>query len=488
MKNALLGFLLCLGLINSACSADLMDIYRQALDNDPTFKAAYSSYMANKEAFPQALSALLPQLDLSGSMSRNRLKVRASIGTEFGNQSIGGAQLYNSNTWQVTASQTVFNYQAWANVQLAKASVKSALADFNDAAQDLILRTTSAYLDVLFARDKLDFAEAKLRANKRQLEQARQRFNVGLDTITSVYEAQSAYDQSIAEVISAKNNQINQRENLRKITNYIYDELSPLRNGRVPLIKPEPDNVNDWVTAGIKQNYKLLAAKYSLQAARENVKTQSAGNWPTFAIQGTSQRTFNSGGLGNAFVPSDQEADGVALTMSLPFYQGGLVQSQTRKAQYDFQTSSEQVEKTYRDVAINSKIAFNTIIDGISKVKADRQTVVSQKNSLESTEAQFDAGTRTMVDVTNAQQRLFEAQTQLAEDQYNFIRAVLNLKYLAGTLNVDDIMEVNAWLKTTRISSLPPQKPSKQRIQKKARPPFKKDASIQPKKAETTKK
>lgn len=260
----------------------------------------------------------------------------------------------------------------------------------------------------------------------------------------------------MAEVISARNNQINQNENLRKLTNHVYEYLAPLRDSRIPLIKPEPDNVNEWIDLGLNQNYNLFAAKYNLLSARENIKAQAAGNWPTLTIQGNSGQTHNSAGNGSFFIPSRQSNSNVALALNFPAFQGGLVQSQTRQAQFDFQSASEQLERTYRDVEVNSRIAFNTIIDGISKVKADRQTVISTQNSLESTEAQFQVGTRTMVDVVNAQQRLFEAQRQLASDQYDLINALLNLKYLAGTLNANDIEEVNAWLATTRISTFPP--------------------------------
>ncbi len=449
MKKATLCLMLAISSTSSLQAADLMDIYHQALENDTTFKAAYSTFMANAESIPQAISALLPQVNALSAVSRNKLRVKVG--------GAAGEQVYNSNQWQLKASQAIFNYQSWAQIQQAKASVKSAHATFNDAAQNLILRTSKAYFDVLFSRDTLNFAEAKLRANKRQLDQAQQRFEVGVDTITSVYEAKAAYDQSIAEVISAKNNQINQNENLRKLTNHVYEQLSPLRDSRIPLIKPEPDDSNEWTATGIKQNYKLFAAKYSLQAARENIKVQAAGGWPTLAIQGTSGQVHNSGGTSNFFVPGSQMQSNIALAMNFPVFQGGLVASQTRQAQFNFQTSSEQLEQTYRDVVVNSRIAFNTIVDGISKVKADRQTVTSQQNSLESTEAQFQVGTRTMVDVVNAQQRLFEAQEQLASDQYGLINASLQLKYLAGSLNANDIEEVNSWLATTRISGFPPQ-------------------------------
>lgn len=444
MKRMLLLCALSTSIATQANATDLMDIYQQALENDTTFKQAYDTYMSSSEAIPQARAALYPQIGINSQVGRDLNRIKAGLASTH--------QEYNSNLWQVTASQAIFNYQAWAQVQQAKASVKGAQATFNDAAQNLLLRTAKAYFDVLFAKDTLEFAEAKKRANKRQFDQATQRFNVGLDAITSVYEAKAAYDQSIATVISASNNQVNQSENLRKLTNHVYDSLAPLRNSSIPLIKPDPDDVNQWIDTGLKQNYKLLAAKYALESSKENVKALSAGNWPVLSIQSNAAQTHNSVGGTSFYVPSKQTQANVALAMNFPIFQGGLVQSQTRQAQYNFQSSSEQMEASYRDVVVNSRIAFNTITDGISKVKADKQTIISQKNSLDSTEAQFEVGTRTMVDVVNAQQRLFEAQEQLARDQYDLINSILTLKYLAGSLNVNDIELVNSWLATTRIN------------------------------------
>ena len=446
MKKALY-FCVLVGFTTQTFASDLMDIYKQALENDTQFKAAYDNYMSSTEAVPQARAALFPQVGINTLVGRNLQNVRAG--------GLGGKLAYGSNQWQVTASQAIFNYQAWAQIKQAKASVKAAQAVFNDSAQNLILRTAKAYFDVLFAKDTLDFAEAKKRANKRQFDQATERFNVGLDAITSVYEAKAAYDQSIATVISSRNNQINQSENLRKLTNHVYESLAPLKDSKIPLIKPEPSDVNEWIDVGLKQNYNLLSAKYSLEASKDSMKAISAGNWPVFSIQSNAIQTHNQVDAAAFFVPSKQTQAGVALAMNFPIFQGGLVQSKTRQAQYNFQASSEQFEQVYRDIVVNSRIAFNTINDGISKVKADRQTIISQSNSLDSTEAQFEVGTRTMVDVVNAQQRLFEAQEQLANDQYNLINSILTLKYLAGTLNVNDLEQVNSWLATTRVNGFP---------------------------------
>lgn len=450
----------------SASSADLMDVYHQAMEYDPAFKAAYSTFLSQSEQLPQAWSSLLPQLTLAALASRNKQTVRAGP--------IDFVENYDTNQWRVNATQALFNYKAWEQVQQARASVKAALATFNDAAQNLITRTVTAYTHLLMAKDTLRFAKAKKEANKRQFDQATQRFNVGLDPITSVYEAQAAYDQSVAEVISATNKVTNENQNLSKLTNHLYEHISELRNNEIPLIRPEPNDVDEWVSVGLKQNYNLYAAKYNLQAARENIKAASAGNWPIFNVQGTTTDTHQSntsaitkgstagaaatGLLSNFFVPNEQVISNVAVTMNFPIFQGGLVASQTRQAEYNFQTAGQQLEKIYRDVIVNSNIAFNTIKDGISKVKADRQTVKSQQNSLDSVWAQYQVGTRTMTDVVLAQQHLFQAQEQLSSDQYDLINAIINLKYLAGTLNINDLEEVNAWLKTQRIAEMAPGK------------------------------
>ena len=439
-----------------AFSVDLMDVYHQALDNDPLFKEAYSTFLAKSEALPQAWSQLLPQLSAAALIGRNQQRINAGTFTI--------EQAYNSNQWRANASQAIFNYQAWEQVKKARASVKAAMAEFNDAAQQMMLRTSRAYLQLLLAKDTLNFAQAKKRANKRQLEQAQERFNVGLDAITAVYEARAAYDQATAEVIADNNKLMNLNQDLSRITNHTYEHVSPLRNNNIPLISPEPKIVDEWITTGLKQNYSLYSAKYHLQAARENIKATASSNWPVFSIQGNIVDTHNTSnpkdGTGstsfanNLFIPQEQRLATVTLNANLPLFQGGLVASKTRQAKYDFQSSGQQLERVYRNVVVSTNIYFNTILDGIEKVKADRQTVMSQQNSVDSVNAQYTVGTRTMTDVVLAQQHLFEAQQQLAADQYTLIDSILNLKYFAGTLSVADLEEINAWLDTTRVTKL----------------------------------
>lgn len=440
MKN-ILCLVLTLGFSTFLHATNLMDIYQQALANDPIFKQAHSKYRSSREAIPQARAALLPKFTISALSNISKI----AVFNQF-------QPIYDNSEWQINANQVLFNYKAWAQVQQAKASVKAAQAEFNDAAQNLILRTADAYFQVLLAKDTLNFAEAKKRANMRQLDEAEHRLTVGLNAITSVYEAKAAYDQSVATVISARNNQINKNENLRKLTNHVYEHIAPLRGGSMPLIKPEPNDVDVWISTGLKQNYKLFAAKFFLEAARDTIKSESAGSWPIIELQGTISKTPSSFNILPVNNPFPQPSSAIRISITIPVFLGGLVTSQTKQAQYNFQSTSDDLEQSYREVVVNSRVAFNTITERISKVSADKQTIISQQNSLKSTEAHFQSGTRTMIDVVNAQQRLFEAQEQLANDQYTLINAILNLKYHAGTLSVTDLEEINAWLDTINLS------------------------------------
>ncbi|MCH9755875.1 MAG: TolC family outer membrane protein [Gammaproteobacteria bacterium] len=453
LKQLWCALFLSLGLTPLLHAADLLDIYLQALDNDPEFKGEFSLYMSETQNIPIARAPLLPQVALNGLTTANTQNVNAG-------RFFSISEAYKATQFQVSASQALFNYKAWAQVQQAKASVRAAHARFNDRAQDLILRTVEAYFNVLFAYDSLRFGVAKKNANKRQLDQSTQRFNVGLDAITSVYDAQAAYDQSVAQVIEAKNNVMIQSEELRKITNHTYGRLAPLRNQALPLMRPEPDNIETWVATGLKQNYKLFAAKYRLEAAREKIKAQAAGNWPIIKAQFTDVRRRNEGhsaDFANFFVPKSQRISTAGVVVDFPIVQGGLILAETRQAQFDYQAASQELEEVYRRVVTDSRTSFGTINNGISKVKADRKSVFTQGESVESTEAGFFVGTRNMVDVVNAQENLFQAQTNLASDQYTLIGVIIKLKYLAGTLNVNDLEEINSWLVTERIDSRPPQ-------------------------------
>lgn len=466
-------FIALLAIASSGFATDLLQIYQESLNCDPVFKQAYTTYMANREAVPQAWSALLPQILGTGFIARVRQTPIQPDPITLDNRTfslVPPAVTYDSNQWSVTLSQAVFNYQAWSQVSQAKSSVRQAQATFNAAAQNLILRVAQAYFNVLQAEDTLRFTKAENRANKRQLDQATQRYKVGLEAITSMYEAQAAYDTTAAQVITDENNVKNQYENLRRLTNQTYTSLAPLRDAKLPLIKPAPENVQRWVDTALQQNYNFAAARFSMEAARQNIATKASGALPTVTFQ--ANHTANANSDDKLVVPPTFAGtnDSVQLALNFPAFQGGLVLSQTRQAKYNFETAAQFLEQSYRDTVVNTRISYNNVIDGLSKVKADRIAVMSAANSAESTEAQYEVGTRTMVDVLLEQQKLFQSQTTLAIDQYTYINAILNLKYAAGTLSAQDIMEINAWLASDSPTLCPTKKApvTKQKLSKKS--------------------
>lgn len=444
-------------------ATDLLEVYYESLENDPSFKRSYTTFMAESTALPQAMAALLPQISTDALIARTYTEVKSGIILDVN-------RTYSQNRLNVTASQTIFNLKLWTMLEQARMNVRAALANFNDSAQSLILRSAQAYFEVLLAQDNLNTVKVQRQAYKRQLQQTQDRFNVGLDPITTVYQAKAAYDQSNSTVITAENLLIKAQQNLSRLTNHTYAAVAPLKNKTIPLMQPEPVHVESWVTTSLKQNYKLYAAKFYLEAARQNIKTQFSGHLPYFSLLGNFTEVHNLVGpyitttaigapnafFNNIFVPEMQRNANGGFSMTLPIYQGGLVAAKTKEAEFKFQDFSHQLEYIKRDLIANTQITFNNITSGIEKVKADKQSLASEKCSLESIENQYQAGTKTITDVLFSQQQYFQTQLQYTNDQYSLIIQLLQLKYLAGSLNIKDLEEINSWLDTPQINHLNP--------------------------------
>ncbi len=430
---------LSLGVVN-AHAANLLQVYRQALKSDPVFQAERQNYLATTELYPQARAALLPNISLLGQSTYNDSSVKTSFVNFPG---FTGKNTFTEHNLTLSLTQPVIDFASWFQLHVAKAQIRSGAARFAAAKLDLLIRTATAYFNVLQAEDILRFTNAEKRATYRQLDQAKQRYNVGLDAVTSVYDAQAQYDSIVAREIQAKNDVENAREDLRQITGVYYRHLARLKD-RYPLVMPSPANVEQWVEAAGRQNYAVQAARLNAVAARETIKVNFSGHLPTVDVIGqyNSIRTNNSG-IGS---PGDRDQTYIGGQVNLPIYTGGLISSQTQQAKYEYQQALYDLETAYREVIVNTRQVYNDIINGISKIKADRQVIISRKSSLDSTEAALNVGTRTMVDLLIAVQQLFEAQSNYSIDQYAYIINMLNLKQLEGTLSVQDFKAVNRWL------------------------------------------
>lgn len=418
-------------------ASDLMDVYRDAAANDPSLKSAHNIYFSTGEQIPQTRAALLPNVSLTNATSRfsNQGDTNQTISA--------GDQSYDQNIFTLSATQPVFNYQSWMQFNQAKDTVKSAEASYNSAVQNLMVRVANAYFSVLQAKDNLRFTQAQKESLLRQMKQAEQRYEVGLDTKTAVYQAQASYDSMVAQEIADKNTLYIAFEQLRTLTNHNYEALAPLKEKNPPLVHPQPADSQVWVDKALSQNYALLSAKYTKDAARINIKAQQAGHYPTVDLGGSYSDTNNDATANPA--PTGQNS-AVTLTLTLPLYQGGLISSQTRQAEYDYEKSAADFQSIYLNTLVNTRTAYNTLIVTMRQIQADTQALLSSENSVQSVEAQYQAGTLTMVDVLQAQQQLYQAQTEKALDQYTYINSIVNLKYNAGTLSASDLDAINHWL------------------------------------------
>lgn len=422
-------------------AADLMQVYHQALTSDPIFAQAQSTWESQKMNVPIAEAGYLPQVGVQANANRVYTHPTPAI--------FGGLSGY---TWQygyqLTLSQPIFNYAAWEAIKGANVSVKAATASYISAQQSLIQRTATAYFNVLQAYDNLRYTIANKRAVWQQFVTAREQFRVGLIAITDEYDARSNYDQVVAQQIAAQNNLNIQLENLRAITGHSYRSLKGLGK-QLPLLRPQPNNIDRWVQVADQQNYAIKAQNYTVLAAMETIKQEAAGGYPTLAVQGGYSEAYTAGNPSNSQgVPSNTGLDQGNLGLQLAYapIQGGLVIASTKQARYNYATAAGLLEQTHRSVVDQTRSSFLSVLSYIGQVKADKQSIISSRNALAATEAGMRVGTRTMVDVLSAMTTLYQAQQQYADDQYTYINNLIALKAAAGTLSVADIADINTWL------------------------------------------
>ena len=440
-----------LGIAAGARAADLVEVYKLALDSDPEFAAAVAGNKAAQEFKPQARAALLPNIALQADTSYNWTRsTRIRQAPPPTGKSAAEAN-YNQNGFSLNLVQPVFRWDRWVQLGQADNRVNQANSELDAAAQDLIVRTAQAYFDVLAAQDNLEFRTTTREAFNQQLNQAQQRFEVGLIAITDVEEAKAGRDLAVAEEIRARNQLENAYEALRALVGDYLENLAPL-GGEVPLLRPDPNSIEQWTEKALEQNRQLAASTFAAKVAQDEIKRRFAGHYPTVDLvagrqyQAQSDQQFIPGSVID-FADTRQYVDSVGLQLNLPIFSGGLTTSQTEQARHLYQQALDTLEQARRGAHREARQSFNSITDSISGVAALRQALASTQKALEATEAGFQVGTRTSIDVLNAQQKTFESRRDYKNAQYGYILGTLRLKQAAGTLSPDDLVPLNSWLK-----------------------------------------
>ena len=421
----------CAASSSLANAEDLLSVYQQAQANDPVVLGAHAQYLATKEGIDQARATLLPQL--SGSVSftdgeSERLNDAGQIMTLDSEDFTYGANL----------SMEIYRHSTWLRLDNAKKLAHQSDISYQVAKQDLIVRVTEAYFNVLGAKDDLEFSVAEKAAIERQLEQTKQRFSVGLTAITDVHEAQAQYDNAVTEEIRAENNVFNAEEALRVITNVYPRDLSILNTERFGTSRPSPDSANEWQQTAEAKNLDLIAQKINVDIAKENINIAKAGHYPSLDLNGsisssdTDINSVNSPAL---------DSHSIGVTLTVPIYSGGAISSSVRQAQSNYVVASQNMEQSHRNVVRNTRNAYNTVIAAVSAIKSLEQSVVSAESALKATEAGFEVGTRTIVDVLNSTRNLYNAKRNLSSTRYTYIQNVLALKRAGGTITDQDRSE-----------------------------------------------
>lgn len=426
--------LLTLSLSSTSFAENLLDIYQQAKANDPQYKAAQAGYQADSESRSQAVSALLPQI--------NARVYKTDNSNEHIDPPPTSTDDYDSDGYSLTLNQSIYHHDYYVALGQADARVAQAMANLKDAEQALILRVAQNYFDVLAAVDNKIFAKAEKKAIGEQLQQAKQRFNVGLTAITDVHEAQARYDQSVASDILAENQLAISLEALRELTGQAHQQLQPLTE-KTPLVIPQPQDVEQWVNMAVSQNLQLKVSKLNLDIARDEVSRQRAGHYPTLDLVATKSNNDTEGGL---LGPSEDESTTISLQLNVPIYSGGNTSSRTREAAYRYQQARETHEQSRRQTESLARNSYLSVTANISQVNALKQALASSSIALEATQAGFEVGTRTAVDVLDSQRQLFLAKRNYARARYDYILETFRLKQAAGLLNEEDIRQINNWL------------------------------------------
>ncbi len=432
--------------ISSAGAAtSLLDIYQLAINNDPQYRGAEAAYLATLETKSQSRAQLLPTINLTANITDNTQKTLSSSSFAV------GTRKFDSNGYTLSLTQPLFNYDYFVQLRQSRSTIGEAKATLSAAQQALIIRLSERYFDTLAALDGLEFARAEKRAIDRQLEQTRQRFEVGLIAITDVHEAQAAYDLVTAQEILANNLLASQYEALAEITGQYHEQITPL-SPATPLITPEPADIDKWGDTATHQNFQLLAAELAYQHAQEEIKRQRTGHYPTLELNAS--HTYSDSDGGN-FGSNESENQAIEFRLNMPLFQGGATNSRTRQAQRLADQARENYEQQRRATLRQARDAYLSVLAEINRVKALGQAVVSAQSALDATEAGLEVGTRTTVDVLDTRRDLFRAQRDHARSRYDYILHTLRLKEAAGILTVTDLELINGWLQPVAANTNP---------------------------------
>lgn len=420
-------------------SGNLIDVYNQTKQTNPTLKSADAQRQMAYEAVNSSRANLLPQLGLSASYARDDGFKDNTTDTK-------------SRAFAATLTQTLFNYSLWKNMDIAERQASAQDITYHSQEQTLILNVATAYFNVLRALDTLQYTKAQKDAIYRQLDQTEQKHKVGLVAITDVETARANYDLTRAQLVAANNSLDNALETLREVSGVFYDSLAIVNTDK---FKTEnPGDVKDLLKLAENNNLQLISARLAVDLAKDQIRLGQSTYLPTVSLSASSKLT-------RATVTPDSSSDitsttgdnVISITASLPIFTGGSSYYQVKQAQYNYISYSEQFEAAKRSIINSVRSSYNNIVAAKSSITAYEQSVSSALSSAKATEAGYQVGTQTIVDVLNSTTQFYSSLKSLSGARYDYLISILQLKSATGKLIESDLILLNNML-TDRTSNV----------------------------------
>jgi len=409
-----------------ASSSDLIGLYQHAENYDSGIFAAKSAFLAEKEGENLALAGLLPAIN--GKVTA----ARTNSNSEF----------YKTLKYEVSLTQPIFNLPSWYNLSSAEQGTLQAQTVYLSAQQDLIITVASAYFNVLREQENLKSARSQEAAVKRQYEQAREQFDVGLIAITDVHEAKASYDSSQTSRIRSEGNLTVAIENLSRLTGQYTSKLATLKSN-FPVTLDTTSSSEDWVTSAFENNLNIKSADYTLKALESQLDSNKALHSPTLNLNASYGDTTQT----NFYQQNNEsEESSISLTLNIPFYSGGATQTDIRKTRHKVEEAKHKLSSAQRQARLETRTEYINIKTNIQTVESLQQNIISRESALEATREGYKVGTRNIVEVLDAERNYFTSLKDYANARFDFVESNLRIRRSAGTLSVKDLQELNQWL------------------------------------------
>ncbi len=423
-------------------AADLMEIYREALEQDAQYSAARAAHEAAQERLPQGRAGLLPTVTLGFVRRRQFIDIESVIGVAVGAAVRPSEVMIDNQSLTISGTQPIYRKENFAIYEQSKLQVAQADSQFIIAAQDLILRAAQAYFDILAAEVNVEVAEAQKKAISQQLEQAKRNFQVGTATIVDTYEAQARFDLTTSLEIAARNDLEIRKRTLQQIIGRVPDNLVRPDELASDLLPLKYADMQHWINVAEQNNLALKVQQALYEIAKQDVERAKAGHYPTVDLVAVYS---DQKGVGGAITgrPIDLTSKEIGVQVSFPLFQGFAVQSRVREALATQERVFQDMNNTRRNSVLQVSQQYLNVTNGIAQVKALKQALASTQSQLDSTKLGQEVGVRTEVDVLNAQQLFSSARRDLAQTRYNFLMSRLRLEAEAGELDEDDLREIN---------------------------------------------